>query len=345
MVDEEKIARQIRKGSKEGEKTYAFNEEHDEKKHADHWFQLSEDGLVLFIVLYTQACRWSKCLFCNLPSKCSQFHVNFKALDKQIVHAFEDTDIFNQRFKIRKIIVSNNGSVMDEDTFSSTSLMRLISKINKTCVHCRTICIETRPEYVEEAELEYLKRALCEGDTPTELELAIGFEAFDETLRNKVLKKGLDLRVFEKLLEMIQRSKHESPEGYDVKLKCYMLQKPVAGMTNEQAIDDVKQAIEYFDQMSKKYKLEINMHLNPTFVSAGTKLEAWFKAGEYSPPRLTDVITAVKHGQGKNLSIFVGLYDEGLAVPGGSVVRAGDEELVEAIRAFNQRQDYSLLDI
>ena len=49
-----------------------------------------------------------------------------------------------------------------------------------------TLTLETRPEYVDWEELEVLSRALKEGETQTTLEVAIGFEAFDDTIRNVV---------------------------------------------------------------------------------------------------------------------------------------------------------------
>ena len=63
------------------------------------------------------------------------------------------------------------------------------------------LSMESRPEYVESAELEFISRQLAEGDTPTTLEIAIGFETFDDHIRNDVFDKGLSLETFEKLVE------------------------------------------------------------------------------------------------------------------------------------------------
>ena len=72
------------------------------------------------------------------------------------------------------------------------------------------------------------------------------------------------------------------------------------------------------------------MHLNPTYVASGTVLAEKFKAGQYSPPKLTDVAKAVLSGRqflkSRRINIFVGLNDEGLAVEGGSFIRPGDED-------------------
>ena len=129
--------------------------------------------------------------------------------------------------------------------------------------------------------------------------------------------------------------------GYD--LKCYFMQKPIPGMTDDEAVDDIQRAIDYLDQVSGRFGVSINMHLNPTFVARGTPLEGAFREGRFLPPRLLDVARAAGHARGKRVSVFLGLFDEGLAVPGGSFIRPGEEALVKHLEQFNQTQDYGLL--
>ena len=331
------ISNQISKASEKSGKTYSFDEEHDRKKPAQMWFQESQEGLVLFIVFYTQACRWSKCLGCNLPSKCSRFPVSYRSIIAQIDHLFSKEVILEKREVIKKMIISNNGSVLDEETFSSTALIYLIAKSNILLPNLSAISMETRPEYVDIAELEFLSRALKEGETPTCLEIAIGFEAFDDKIRNGIFNKGLHLHVFEDLARNI------SP--YDFGLKCYFMQKPVPGITDKEALDDIKNGIDYLSETAKDYEIRVNMHLNPTYVASGTLLEKYFYNGEFIPPRLTDVIEAVIHSRGKPISIFVGLHDEGLAVEGGSFMRKHEGFMVKKLENFNRTQNYSVLDM
>ncbi|MBN1674739.1 MAG: hypothetical protein JXR37_27085 [Kiritimatiellae bacterium] len=330
------IAGQIESGTAASGKTYAFNEEHDPTRPAQMWFQESDEGLVLFVVFYTQACRWSKCLGCNLPSKCSRFHVGYKPLIAQVDTLFAMPEVEEKRLSIRKVIVSNNGSVLDQETFSSTALLYLMAKLNLTIPNLKTLTMETRPEYVDLPELEFLKRALEEGDTPTTLELAIGFEVFDDHIRNNIFKKGLSLETFEQFIADLAR--------YGYTAKCYLMQKPVPGMTDLDGVRDVEQAIDYLSRIAKEYRVRIGIHLNPTFVAHGTPLAERFAAGEYAPPVLRDVARAALHARGKGVPVFLGLYDEGLAVPGGSFIRAGDEPTVEDLERFNRTQDFGLLE-
>ncbi len=329
-------ADQIEQAGLEAGKFYAFNENHDPEQPAQWWFHDSDVGLVLFVVFYTQACRWSRCLGCNLPSKGSRYHVDFKSQIAQVDHLFALPEVVARLGEIRKIIISNNGSVLDEDTFSSMALMYLLARIRMWVPGLRSIAIETRPEYVDLAELEFLHRALSEDDESIALELAIGFEAFDERIRNEVFRKGLELEDFESFVAEV------APFGFSV--KCYFMQKPVPGMTDEEAIQDIRSAIDYLDSLATRFDVKINMHLNPTYVSSGTSLAKYFQKGEYTPPRLIDVAKAALHATGKQPSIFIGLYDEGLAVSGGSFVREGDEALTIQLEEFNRTQDYDLLE-
>ncbi len=335
MSSSHDVEKQIIIGTNAGQKNYQFDEEHDPNLPAQMWFQESEEGEILFIVFYSQACRWSRCLGCNLPSRMAQKHVGFKALMAQADYVFTRPEVVRRSPCLKKVIVSNNGSVLDEATFSSTALIYLMAKMNLHFPQLAVLTLETRVEYVDIEELEFIARTLAEGDTPTMLEIAVGFEAFDDRIRNEVFHKGLTLETFEKLCAML------AVHGF--RLKCYFMQKPVPGLSDEEAILDIHRAIDYLSEQSRKFGIKINMHLNPTFVAAGTMLEQSFRRQQYSPPKLTDVIRAAVKGEGKNISVYLGLSDEGLACEGGSFIRPGDEPLINQLEVFNKTQNYSLL--
>jgi uncharacterized Fe-S cluster-containing MiaB family protein len=101
--------------------------------------------------------------------------------------------------------------------------------------------------------------------------------------------------------------------------------------------------VDYLDSIAKKYSLEINMHLNPTYVATGTELAHAFSRGEYTPPTLESVRKAALHAKNTSVSVFIGLNDEGLAVPGGSFIRDGDRKLAALLEEFNSTRNYDLL--
>ncbi len=316
-------------------KDYEFNNEHNPFLPADHWFQMPSEGFTLFLVLYSRACRWSKCLGCNLPSKVSDVEISFSDIMKQIDYVFDYLLDDEKKKSLKKIILSNNGSVLDEATFSTTALIYFIAKMNINCPNISVLTLETRPEYVDWEEMEVISRALKEGQTETDLEIAIGFEAFDDTIRNDYFFKGLPLDTFEDMVKKVAK--------YGFSLKTYFMQKPVPYLSEDEAIEDIKDAIDYLDKVSRKNKISINMHLNPTYVARGTKLAEEFEAGRYTPPLLENVRKAVLHASGKDISIYIGLNDEGLAVEGGSFIRPEDNEIVAKMEEFNRTGDYKFL--
>ncbi len=331
----DKFADILNKIKRESGKFYSFLENHNPRLPADYWFQQPPEGMTLFLVLYTRACRWARCLGCNLSAAESQFEVPFNDMMKQVDQVFDFLLSPEQKENLKKIILSNNGSVLDEVTFSTTALLYFVAKMNMNCPHISVLTLETRPEYVDMAELEVLHRALQEGKTPTNLELAIGFEAFDDKIRNDHFRKGLNINTFESMVKKIAR--------YGFKLKCYFMLKPVPGLSEEKAIEDIIKGIDYLDSISQQYSIEINMHLNPTFVAQGTVLETEFRKGNYQPPKLESVQQAALAAEEKRISLYLGLNDEGLAVPGGSFKREGDEELLEKLHQFNRTGDFSIL--
>lgn len=335
-MDKNAIANIIESNTSSAKKTYEFNTKHNPKIPADYWFEQAEEGLVFFVVFYTQACRWSKCLGCNLPSRVSKNYVPFNDIMKQVDFIFDFYLSEQQKKDIRKVIVSNNGSVLDEDTFPTTALIYLVSRMNMECPNVMVMSMESRPEYVDLEELEVLSRALREGEVQTKLELAIGFEAYDEKIRNEHFNKGLTLSAFEHMVEKIAK--------YGYMLKVYLMQKPVPEMGEDEAETDIKKAIDYLDKVSQRFNVDLNIHLNPTYVAKGTILEEEFNKGNYTPPLMESVRRAVLHARNKSISVYVGLYDEGLAVEGGSFIRKGEKLLVEAFEHFNQTQDFDALE-
>lgn len=333
------VERQILRGHHSSGKTHTFDDTHDRKRPITYFFQESHEGLILFVILYTQACRWMRCAGCTLPSTSSLHHVNHWDIMDQTHFLFKQPDILARAKDIKKVILSNQGSVLDQDTFPTTALLHFVTKCNKHLPNMAVLTLESRPEYVEDSELEILSRALDEGETPTTLEIAIGVEVHDEHLRTHVFGKGLPTRKLEALAEQLAR--------HGFRMKCYFMFKPVEDqyMTREQAIADIHGAIKYLgDVMDRIDGASISIHLNPTYAARGTPLAEAFKNHRYTPPFLSDVIEAVRYGEKFGIPIFVGLNAEDLEVEGGSFIRPGDENIVPILEAFNKTQNYRLFD-
>lgn len=331
------VEAQIMRGLHAANKTHGFDNIHDPKKPITHFFQETHEGLVLFVIFFTQACRWMRCAGCTLPSTSALRHIDFGDIMDQTHIIFTEPDVLARADDIQKVIVSNQGSVLDEETFPTSALIHFVAKCNKHLPNMRVLTLESRPEYVDDIELEILARALEEGKTLTTLEIAVGVEVFDNDIRNLVFGKGLRLKTLDELVERL--AKH----GF--RLKCYFMFKPVvdAHMTREQAIQDIHEAIRYLSDLTDRIPgSTISIHLNPTYAARGTPLATAFLERKYTPPHLIDVVRAVRFGEGRGIPIFIGMNDEDLAVEGGSFIRPGDEDLLPILHKFNKTQDYSL---
>jgi radical SAM enzyme (TIGR01210 family) len=214
--------------------------------------------------------------------------------------------------------------------------MYLIANLNLHLPNLNILAMETRPEFVDMAELEFIHRALQEGATPTILEIVIGFEAFDDSIRNTYFHKGLSLETFEDLVKKLAK--------YNYRLKCYFMLKPVPGITDKQACEDIHQAIDYLNNIQKKYNIIINMHINPTYVAKGTAIEDEFIRGNYTPPNLFHLAQAAKYARNKGISIYLGLSDEGLAAEGGSFLKLGEEGIINKLEEFNKTANFDILE-
>lgn len=331
------VEAQILRGLHAADKTHGFDTEHDPGKPITHFFQETHEGLVLFVIFFTQACRWMRCTGCTLPSTSALRHIDFGDIMDQTHKIFTEPDVLARAHEIRKVIVSNQGSVLDEVTFPTSALIHFVAKCNKHLPNMSVLTLESRPEYVDDVELDILARALDEGKTPTTLEIAVGVEVFDNDIRNLVFGKGLRLKTLDELI--VRLAKH----GF--RLKCYFMFKPVIDehMTREQAVHDIHEAIRYLsDLLDRVPGSAISIHLNPTYAARGTPLAIAFTEGKYTPPYLSDVVRAVRFGKDRGIPIFVGLNEEGLAVEGGSFIRLGDDDFVRTLNEFNKTQDYSL---
>ncbi|MFA4845632.1 MAG: hypothetical protein WC654_03685 [Patescibacteria group bacterium] len=330
----------VLRGTEEGSKTYGFDDHQTLREPVTYFFQESQEGVILFIVFRTPPCRHSKCTFCPLPQTSTMRQVAFWHYGEQMEAVFRDPIVRARLHEIRKVIVSNQGSVLDEETFPTLVLMHLVYLCQRNIQGFLSLSLETRPEYVDRVELDVLYRAMCEVDHRISIELAIGYEAHDDHVRNDLLKKGLVLRGHgPHTLESLARKCAEREFG----LKCYFMLKPWPTFTDKTAIEDVKGGIDFLDEMAREHGVRISMHLNPTFVGKGTALVPPFEAGQFVPPHLVDVARAALHAEGKRVSIFLGLNDEDMAVPGGSFLREGDEPIVDLLEQFNRTQDFGLL--
>ncbi|KAH3744459.1 radical SAM enzyme, TIGR01210 family [Pelomyxa schiedti] len=320
-----------------------------------------------FVVFDCPPCRWGKCTSCALVNKPVPRKDTNSLLEVELLAQVNHTRdlLLERRGTVTKVIMSNNGSMLDTATFPHRVLVEAIRAAKLSVDRLDTICIESRPEYATESKLLSLLKVINEapetrfshGTSNTRLEIGIGVEVFDDDLRNNVLHKGLTALQWAQFLKLAIKLR--------VAVKMYFMLKPLPQQTTGDAIQDIHSAItflhEFLSSQSEFYGYHqqelsslLSIHVNPTFVPRGSVaidkdnpqgIHSCFLEGTYKPPSLYDLACALRPAEGMGFSVYAGVWDEGLAEPGGSFLDyPGSEDAVRVFKEFNQSQDYSLLD-
>jgi radical SAM enzyme (TIGR01210 family) len=305
---------------------------HDPRRPIFCHVQDTPQGRELVLALFTKGCLYRRCSFCALPSlSAGDDAVSAEDIKAQVDLVMKGCPA-RQRRDIRRVTVYNSGSVLDRRTLPSEALWYLFERLADFPALAE-VCLDTRAEFVEDSELGGLK-ARIKG---RRLTVAVGYETYDERIRNRVLRKGLSEAAFQRLAAKLAAHK--------VRLKAYVLIKPEASLSEEQAVKEAVRTLKHLRDTGRRLGLEVEAHLNPTYVARGSILEKEFRLRHYQPPRLWSVVDIVSRLEGQGLAIHIGLDTEGLAVRGGTFRNCGlcDRRVRAALRAFSSSQDYGLL--
>lgn len=285
----------------------------EQKQPIMFWFYNSMIGKALFVVLFTPKCRYKTekggCAGCNLPTVSSKDNlINNSDVESQIDNVLINGLSISEKSSIRELMLSNNGSILDDKTISIESLSYCVQQAVENLPRLKKIIFETRIDnYTNIYQLHILENLVKRFNSSITLELAIGFEIFDDFLRNGYYRKGLEKKVLEEKIQILSQ--------YDVSLKVYMMFKAVPDelMDLESAIQDLNNASEYFSKLSEQYNVKINLHISPTYLAPGTQLYKDYKNKKYSPPSIED-IDKMFHALvvRKNLSYYISMNNEGL---------------------------------
>lgn len=300
------------------------------------WFYNSIIGKALFLVLYTPKCRYKMekggCSGCNLPTvSAASTELNTQNVISQIDNTFDNDLSKKEKESIQELMFSNNGSILDPKTMDIESLKYAVSKAIDKFPNLKKIIFETRiDDYTNIKQLEAIKEIIANNSLDIKIEIAVGFEIFDDTLRNGYYKKGLDKSIFEEKMKVLAT--------LDISLKTYMMYKAVPDdlMDVNAAIQDLNNASEYFSNFIEKYPLKFNLHISPTYLAPGTQLFKEHQNGKYTPPTYTDVERMYNALIMKdNLSYYISMNNEGLGE--NSIDMDYNKQLIlkEKIHKFN----------
>ncbi|MBN8608463.1 MAG: hypothetical protein J0L81_16215 [Caulobacterales bacterium] len=299
------------------------------------WFDNIPGGAQLFVIYFTRACRYEQCSGCALPSISARKRIAPSAILEQTDFVFSVATTTAERESVKTLILSNNGSMLDAETTPVAALLHAIVRSVEALPKLDTLVLESRAEFVDEHTLSLIRATLDACRPEIKFEIAIGVEIADEKRRNREARKGLSNNALRRAAENIA--------GAGAGLRAYFMLKPLPGMSDQDAIDDLALGIDFFGSLSDTFSMPIVIHLNPTYAAAGTNLEEAFLAGAYTPPNL-EHLAAFLHRRAltNRVRIHIGLNDEGLATPGGSFHQFTDPAIEAQLRRFNVEQDASV---
>lgn len=285
------------------------------------------ERLVLFLkgTACSLAIETGGCTFCGFYNA-TNFGVKIAHEDyiAQVKSVLNDKDI--NFSKIPVICIYNDGSLLREEEISFSTLVNIIGILNEKD-GIKKITIESRIEDITEEKLAIIKTV-----TDKEIEIAVGFESANSTIRDLCINKSFENSVFEKKCKIAKK--------YDVSIVPLLLFKPPF-LTEYEAIEDFVKSLEYLEGFDFK---RIDMEL--LTVEKYTMVFDLWKNKMYTPPKLWSVIEVLKKRQDRGLK--TPLY---ISPPSYSVSAEAktsncykcDDFINSAIENFNRYGDISIL--
>lgn len=286
----------------------------------------------LMVVLRAPGCQYA--LRTGGCSVCGYQHLTTGGARVSTEELVQQLDVALDRYadqlhKVEQLDIFCSGSFFHDDEIQPEARRELLRRASRV-PSVRVVMVESRPELITDHVLEEAQAAL----TGPSLEVGIGLESANDTIRQERIRKGFTLSTFEQAARKLA--------DHGVQLLVYVLLKPL-GTGEEEAIEDALATARYLARLARELELIVRVALEPTFVVKGTPLHEELSAGRYTPPSLWSVLQAVRK-MSQLLPVHVGLSSEGLPtelVPSGCPLCTGP--IHQALAGFNQHQDRKLL--
>lgn len=275
----------------------------------------------LLIIFNTKRCAY-QCYFCQLPTKSSKALIPQHSIVAQFEYVVEE--VKHTLSILDRVTLSNEGSVLDVETFPTEALLSIVEGINELR-RVRNLVLETRLEFVDASTLMEIRRRAPKAN----LVILTGFETHDPYIRDHLLFKRESLVEFEMGLNRVAESAAE--------LTAYVLYKPSPYMSDEAAFEEADKSIAYLTDECARRNIQLSIRLNPMYAASGSKWARIAHASStYQPPRLTDVMKLAEQKKASGVQIYIGLSTEGL--DDGSTYMAREDyspSLIKQVKLFN----------
>jgi radical SAM enzyme (TIGR01210 family) len=281
----------------------------------------------LMIVLKTKGCEYAHktggCTVCGFLNHAEPGITGEKIIN-QLDFALAALDLSN----VGEIDILTLGSFLNDSEVDIGTRLAIMDRLSKIR-HVRRVSIESRAEYVTVDKIKIIRQALGEDKI---LEFGIGLESSNDYLRNKVIKKGLSKKSFEKTVTKVKEA--------GAHLLTYLLIKP-PHVSEKEAISDAVQSAAYVFQTAKKIKVPARAAFEPVFICENTQLENLYLRARYRLLNLWSVLEVIEKTH-KYGCIFLGLSDENLSMERMPFSCSQcNEKIIREIENFNKTQDIS----
>ncbi len=284
----------------------------------------------LLLVLKTPPCKYNQCTMCGFTNNAGR-NIRLRNIQRQYQNSIAGEDFSD----IRRIDFPTAGNFYNDRELPPESRNYLFYEVSKLPVD--SVMVETRVDYLTEEKVRESKSYLRNDQT---IELATGLESADDNIRNKVLRKSLSKKGFERFADICKDT--------DSQLLAYILIKSPT-LSEAEAVEDAVQTADYVYKVANERGIKARVAFKPMFIPEGTELEEQYLSGEYQLPKLWATVETIRRTTElacyQPNSIFVGMFDENLS--GGRFSSNCDQcnsKVVEALKRFNGTQDFSGLE-
>lgn len=279
----------------------------------------------LLIIFNTKRCKY-QCWFCQLPQKSSKSFIDGHFILEQFSYVLQE--LKHSLSVLDRVTLSNEGSVLDADTFPTETLMDIIFSIRELR-RVRTLTLESRLEFFDSRIIREIRQRLPK----VQIDILTGFETRSEIIRNNILNKRESIDTFLNGLDRVAQEK--------ANLTAYVLFKSDPLMNDAEAYEEAKHSIEFLVDACKERNISLTVRLNPIYLAQGSR---WTKIAKtvpnYQSPRLSDVLSLAKSKYDEGVSVYIGLSTEGLAEDRGDYRSREDfsSDLLRQAILFNNRR-------
>jgi len=241
----------------------------------------------------------------------------------QIRSVIESKEIVFSEYPI--ICIYNDGSLLNEKEISFNALIDIFEMLEHQD-HVKKIVIESRIADITEEKLSSLKQI-----THKEVEIAVGFESANETIREWCINKNFSKEHFEEVCRVATKM--------GISIVPLLIIKPPY-LTESEAIHDYVESLSYLEQFHFQ---RIDMEL-PTIEKDTLVYELWQRE-MYSPLWFWSVIEILRLSQKSSFKTPLYISPPNYSVPAEvktSNCDRCDERIYQAIDEYNRTGDSTI---